>query len=164
MFLQVWRFVTLLLAALGLTMGAAHVLELLPRMGYDAQLYATVTSTMYRFYGIMGGIIQGGSLLATAVLCWLVRGHWSFRLTLAGALGLAVSLGLWAALVQPVNAEWARALLADPGSAPEAYLRLRDRWEYGHVAAFAAWMIGFACLLISVLSEIPRVGVDESAP
>jgi hypothetical protein len=162
-FLQAWRFMTLLLAALGLTMGASHVLELPPRMGYDAQLYTTVTSTLYGFYAIIGGIIQVGSLLAAALLCWLVRHRGSFRLTLVGALCLALSLGLWAALVQPVNAEWARALLADPGSATQVYLRLRDRWEYGHVTAFAAWLIGFTCLLLSVLVEIPWDGLDGSA-
>ena len=33
------RFTTLLLAALGLTMGAAHVLELAPKLRYDGALY-----------------------------------------------------------------------------------------------------------------------------
>ncbi len=163
MVLQVWRFLTLLLAALGLTMGAAHLLELPPRMHYDAQLYTAVTSTLYRLYGIVGGAVQVGALLAAAVLCWLVKGRRSFRLTLAGAFSLAGSLGLWAALVQPVNAAWRQALLADPASAPEAYLSLRPRWEYGHVAAFAAWLVGLSFLLASVLAEIPRRAPDGVA-
>jgi hypothetical protein len=36
--LRVWRFNTLLLAALGLVMGGTHVLELLPKMQYDAEM------------------------------------------------------------------------------------------------------------------------------
>jgi hypothetical protein len=163
MFLQAWRFLTLLLAALGLTMGAAHVLELPPKMGYDAQLYTAVTSTLYRLFGLVGSIFQVGSILTAVVLAWLVRGRRSFRLTLAGALALVASLGLWAALVQPVNAEWGHVFHADPGAAPAAYLRLRDRWEYGHVAAFAAWLTGFGCLVLSVLAEIPRGRADGSA-
>jgi hypothetical protein len=163
MFLQAWRFLTLLLAALGLTMGAAHVLELPPKMGYDAQLYTAVTSTLYRLFGLVGSIFQVGSILTAVVLAWLVRGRRSFRLTVAGALALVVSLGLWAAIVQPVNAEWGHILRADPGAAPAAYLRLRDRWEYGHVAAVAAWLIGFGCLVLSVLTEIPRGRANDSA-
>ena len=34
--LRTWRFVTLLLAALGLILGGAHVLELPPKMAYEA--------------------------------------------------------------------------------------------------------------------------------
>ncbi|MCF8061166.1 MAG: hypothetical protein K9M82_01500 [Deltaproteobacteria bacterium] len=79
--LRIWRFITLLLAALGLTLGAAHVLELPPRMQYDAEMYAADT---------FGGI-------------------------------------------------GARA----------------PRWEYGHAAAFAAWLTGFILLLSSVLMETP---------
>jgi hypothetical protein len=155
MFLRAFRFVTVMMAAVGLTMGVAHMLELPPRMTYDAELYLAVTSTLYRWYGIVGAIVQVGSVLAVAVLCVLVRGRPGFRLTAAALLALVVSLGLWAAIVQPVNAEWSEVLRADPSAAPAAYLRLRPRWEYGHVAACAAWLSGFACLVMSVLVEIP---------
>jgi hypothetical protein len=37
MLLRVWRFITLLLAALALTMESAHVLELPQKMRYDVQ-------------------------------------------------------------------------------------------------------------------------------
>ena len=154
MFLRAFRFVTVILAALGLTMGVAHVLELSPRMNYDAELYLAVTSTLYRWYGIVGAIVQVGSVLAVAVLCVLVRGRRGFRLTAAALLALVVSLGLWAAIVQPVNAQWGEVLRADPSAAPATYLRLRVRWEYGHVAACAAWLVGFACLVFSLLVEI----------
>jgi disulfide bond formation protein DsbB len=101
------RFVTLLLAALGLIMGGAHVLELVPKLHYDARLYEQVTSTMYRYFGIAGGIIQVLAILFAAILAVAVRARPGFRWTLAGAVCLAVSLGLWFALVQPVNRQWA---------------------------------------------------------
>lgn len=72
-----------------------------------------------------------------------------------GTLGLALSLGLWSALVAPVNAEWGEAVRTAPGSASVAYRELRPRWEYGHVAAFAAWFAGFSVLLYSVVREVP---------
>ena len=155
--LRTWRFVTLLLAALGLTLGAAHVLELPPKMAYDAEMYAAVTSTLYRLFGAIGGPVQVAAVVAAAVLTYLVRGRPTFRLTLAGTLGLALSIVLWALLVAPVNAEWGR-VLASPGggeSVPATYARLRPRWEYGHVMAFAAWLAGFCLLLLSVIAETP---------
>jgi hypothetical protein len=64
MSLRTLRFITLMLAALGMAMGAAHVLELVPKMQYDAQTYTKVNSTPYLFYGIIGGFIQVFSILA----------------------------------------------------------------------------------------------------
>lgn len=155
MLLKTWRFLTLLLAALGLAPGTAHVLELPPKMTYDPELYAAVTSTLYRLYGSVGALFQIGAVFAAAVLVILVRRRPSFRLTLIGALGLVVSLVLWGSLVAPVNAAWLEVMQTAPGSVPEAFARLRERWEYGHVAAFAAWLVGFSLLVLSVVVETP---------
>ena len=154
--LRIWRFATLLLGALGLALGAAHVLELAPKMRYDAEMYMAVTSTLYRFFGSVGAVIQLGAIFMAFVLAFLVRHRPVFRLTLFGTLGLVLSLVLWAVLVAPVNAEWLEMMKSAPDAAPEAYLRLRPRWEYGHVAAFVAWLIGFGLLLRSVLTETPE--------
>lgn len=155
MSLRIWRFATLVLVALGLTLGAAHVLELPPKMAYDGEMYAAVNSTLYRLFGTVGAVVQVSSIAAAAALAFRVRRRPSFRLTAAGALALTVSLGLWFALVAPVNAEWLRVMESSPHAVPEAYLRWRDRWEYGHVAAFTAWLVGFCALVLSVLRETP---------
>jgi len=149
------RFATLLLGALGLTPGAAHVLELGPKMQYDAEMYMAVTSTLYRFFGSIGALIQLGAILMAITLTLLVRHQPAFRQTLFGTLGLVLSMALWAVLVAPVNAEWLEIMKSAPDFAPEAYRRLRPRWEYGHVAAFVAWLAGFCLLLLSVLARTP---------
>jgi len=148
MLLRTWRFITVVLVALGVTLGGAHVLETLPKMHYDAQMYAAVNSTLYRLFGTVGAVIQVGGMLAAAVLVFLVRRRPAFRPTLLGALALGLSL------VAPVNAEWLRVTASAPASAPQLYLQLRDRWEYGHVAAFAAFT-GFCLLVASLLIEAP---------
>jgi hypothetical protein len=112
-----------------------------------------VTSTLYRMYGIVGAAFQVGAVVAVGGLCWVVRGRPGFWWAVGGLVGLVVSLGLWAGIVGPVNGEWGRVLAADPSGAPAAYLRLRDRWEYGHVAACAAWLVGFGFLAYSCLVE-----------
>ncbi|MCE8032207.1 DUF1772 domain-containing protein [Billgrantia tianxiuensis] len=150
---RVWWHFTLLITALGLVMGGAHVLELPIRMQYDPEFYMRVTSTLYPYFGFVGGPIQVVAILAAGVLTWMVREHVAFRTTLAGTACLGLSLGLWFLLVQPVNAAWAEALQASPADAVQAYAQLRSRWEYGHVAAFIAWCLGFALLLNGVVRE-----------
>jgi len=148
-----WRSTTLFLSALGLVMGGAHLLELPVRARYDAEFYMRVTSTLYRYFGLVGGPIQLLALLVAIGLVWRTRGTPSFRATLAGTLCLALSLLLWLLLVQPVNAAWAEALRTGPGAAVQAYAQLRSRWEGGHVAAFAAWLLGFVLLLFGTSRE-----------
>jgi hypothetical protein len=153
--LNAWRFLTLLLAGLGMTMGAAHVLELAPKMSYAPELYAAVNTTLYRYFGVAGAVLTIGSILAAAVLAVLVRGRPSFGPSLAGALSLVLSFSLWLLLVAPVNAQVAEALRSAPESVPGVWAQLRNRWEYGHVAAFLAWLLGFGLLLFGVLREVP---------
>ena len=161
--LRTSKFVCLFLTALGLVFGGAHVLELPAKMEYDPELYATVTSTLYRLFGLVGGPLQIAAILAAALLTVLVRHTPTFRPTLAGTLGLVLSLVLWSVLVAPVNAEWGEVLRSAPEAVPAAYARLRPRWEYGHVAAFGAWLVGFGLLLLAVVRETPAGRVERGA-
>jgi hypothetical protein len=45
--LSFWQFMTLVLAALGLTMTSAQVLEMPQKMAYIAELYSAVNTTLY---------------------------------------------------------------------------------------------------------------------
>ena len=157
MLLRVWRFITLLLAALALTMESAHVLELPQKMQYDAQMYSAVNTTLYRYFAIIGGVYQVGSIVAAAILVFLVRKRRpSFRWTLSGALCLLLAFGLWLTVVAPVNGEVAEALRTAPASVPAVWMRLRNRWEYGHTAGFGVQLVGLCTLMLSVLVETPK--------
>jgi hypothetical protein len=147
------RFLTLVLAALGLAPGAAHVLEMPVKLGYTPELYAAVTSTLYAYFGFAGAFFQVGALLSAIVLTYRSRRLQGFWLSLIGAVLLGLSLGVWGAAVAPVNAEWANIINTASEPLPSAYARLRLRWEYGHAAAFAAWFAGFCFLQMSVLRE-----------
>ena len=157
MLLRSWRFVVLVLAALALTMESAHVLELPQKMQYDAEMYAAVNTTLYRYFALVGGVYQVGSIIAAAIRAFLARKRGrSFWWTLIGALSLLLAFGLWLAIVAPVNAEVAEALRSSPPSVPAVWLELRQRWEYGHVAGFVVQLVGLMALLLSILVETPK--------
>jgi hypothetical protein len=153
---RLWRFITLLLAALALTMESAHVLELPQKMQYDAQLYAAVNGTLYRYFAIVGGTYQVTSIVAAAVLAMLLRKRQpAFKWAAAGALFLVLAFAIWLAVVAPVNSAVSDALRSAPGSVPALWIELRYRWEYGHAAGFVVQVLGFSALVLSVVQETP---------
>ena len=133
----------LTLVALGLAPGVAHLLELPVKLGYSPVLYAEVTSTLYRWYGIVGGGIQVAAVLVALAFAARVRKSHRAGLAGASAVALLVSLALWASLVAPANAEWSEVVRAGSERLVAAYVASRSRWEYGHVAAFIAWLVGW---------------------
>lgn len=137
------QVIALTLAALGLAPGATHLLELPVKLGYPPALYAQVTSTLYALFGPVGGVVQMAAMAAVAVLAFRSRRLPQGRLLAASAAALLASLLLWAFLVAPVNAEWGSSTDVSQAEFAAAYARLRGRWEYGHVAAFIAWLAGW---------------------
>jgi hypothetical protein len=75
MFVKTWRLVTLLLASLSLTMESAHVLELPQKLAYDAQMYAAVNGSLYKYFAWVGGVDQVGAIVAAFVLVLMLRGR-----------------------------------------------------------------------------------------
>lgn len=93
--------------------------------------------------------------LAVVVLAMRRRPAPEFGLATAAAVSLLVSLAVWGYVVSPVNEAWAAG-----------YERLRARWEFGHVAAFIAWLTGwFGVLAVSARrpGSRPRDGRDTPA-
>jgi len=92
--------------------------------------------------------------LAVVVLAMRLRRVPEFGLATAAAVSLLVSLAVWGFVVSPVNEAWA------------AGYELRARWEFGHVAAFIAWLTGwFSLLTVSARrpGSRPRDGRDTPA-
>lgn len=154
MFLRSWCFLTLVLAALALTMTSAHVLELPQKMQYDALMYSSVNTTLYRYFATVGAFYTLGSILAAGVLACLVRKRRpAFRWALTGALCLLAAFGTWLAIVAPVNQAIAEALRSTPEAVPVLWMGFRERWEYGHAMGFVVQLLGFGALVISILID-----------
>jgi len=82
---------------------------------------------------------------------------------LAGALCLLLAFGIWLAVVAPVNREVTAAFRAAPALVPELWMRVRIRWEDGHVVGFIVQFVGFCALVLSVLVETPKDSPRERA-
>jgi len=106
---------------------------------------------IYKTFGPVASVLEPGAVIVSAVLAVLVRRRWpAFALTLGAAVALAAALGVWGALVYPVNQRWAEL---PPGALPPDWQVLRARWEYGHVVHAVLLLLGFAALVTSVLVD-----------
>lgn len=139
----------LTLTALGLAPGVAHLLELPVKLGYSPDMYAAVTSTLYAWYGIAGGAVQVSAVIVVTVLAFQARHLPQSGLLAATAASLLVSLLLWGFMVSPVNSAWAN--VSGSADMAAAYSHLRMRWEFGHMAAFIAWLTGWFGLVAAII-------------
>ncbi len=162
--LRSWRFITLMLASLSLSLSMTHLLELPQRMQFEQTLWieVTVVENVYRLFGSVGSVFEIGAILAAVGLAFLVRKHGPvFYWTLGGALLMALALASWIIFVAPINAELAK-WLTNP--VPADWTRYRDQWEYAHAANAVIKIMGLGALLVSVLIETPiqRVFYSEA--
>lgn len=148
-----WRFLTLLLASLSLGLSICHLFEMPVRMRWPAMLWADVTTFhgLYYVFGRLGAGIDIGAVVALGVLVALTRKrHPAFGFALAAALLFAAGLGLWIALVSPMNAVMATWR---PDVTAAAIEPVRRGWEFGHAAVAVAKLAGLAALFVSVLAD-----------
>jgi Domain of unknown function (DUF1772) len=160
MFLRMWRFITLILAALNMGLAFCHLMEMPAKMQYDASLYATINNNLYLTFGSAPGIaIEIGSIVAAVGLVFLVRQRrLSFPSTLIGAICLLAAQVIWWVFIAPVNAEirtWTSATV------PADWTQLRNQWEYAHASRFVLQLLGLSALTLSIIRETP---VEQSAP
>ncbi|MCW5621862.1 MAG: hypothetical protein KIS79_12205, partial [Burkholderiales bacterium] len=74
----------------------------------------------------------------------------------ASAAALLVSLLLWGFMVFPVNSAWVE--VSGSVDMVTAYWNLRMRWEFGHMAAFIAWLTGWFGLVAAITQPTPQAG------
>ena len=154
MMIQMWRFATLVLAALLMGMTFCHVLEMPAKMQHSAPLYLTIHRTLYVDFGPpnIGVFVEMGAILtsgALAVLMWRRPGFWP---TLTGAASLAGGILVYFAQVEPANAALKVMAIEAP---PADWAAWRAQWEYGHAVHFVLDLLGFCALVVSVLVPSP---------
>ena len=154
MLLRIWRLFSILLTALAFATAFAHLLELAPKLGYQAGLYTSLHRTLYSNYARVGGFAEVAALFAVSGLAWRVRARRRgvFPLTLSAAGCLLISLFVFFALVEPAN----RVMASWPLDAvPVDWTLWRDRWEFSHAVRALLMLGALITLIVSVLQETP---------
>ena len=140
------RIAAIFLAALAMGMHLAHALELAPKRQWDAATYIAVQSSLYRWFAVIGPMLEVGALLLVAML---VARTWSDaaarRMPLVSLLALVVALATWALVVLPANAPLAAWHAS--GIAPPDWMAWRDRWQFGQAGIFVVHVVGFCALV-----------------
>lgn len=146
MTVKVWRFVTLLLAALTMGLTFAHTLEALPKLRWDGALYLAVQTNLYHLFGNVGAATEVGAIVAAFVLVFLVRHQPSaFRWTLAGAGLFFLSLTVWFLFGASVNAQTGAWQVT--GILPPDWTDWRNQWEAAQAVSFGLHLLGFGALV-----------------
>lgn len=163
MLLKAWRFITIMLTAVLLTMGFTHLWQLPHRMDYDGALWLETLTFYIKFGpGGPGPVIEVAAIQSTILLALFARARRpAFALTLVAAIALVVSLGAWWVFIYPVNREllnWTAETL------PQNWTDFRDQWEYTHAARAVLMLIALGALVWSVLAETPTDLAQRQEP
>ena len=125
----------------------ANLLDLSHRLAYDARLWAELTSpdALYRYLATVGGPLVAGVVGVTVLAMMVGYQRPAGRLALAAAVLHTAALGVWLGVVLPAD--------GGTGAVPADWERWRIRWEMGHTVSFGLLLLGFAALVLAVLSE-----------
>jgi hypothetical protein len=136
------QFLAILLTALALMPGAAHVMALPNKIRLPREPYFAAQQT-YRGWQFVG-IVTVAAIAADLCLAVLLRGQGApFMLSLAGALCVAATLVVFFVWIFPANEGTDNWI-----STPPNWQALRTRWEYGHAAGAVLTLIGL-CLVVA---------------
>jgi len=139
-------FLALLLAALVLATGMAHLLEMPHKMELTQQSYGAV-QYIYTGWALLG-IIQVGAMVTTFLLYLGSRGS---RLILAALICLMLTLANFFIWIYPVN-----RTTQNWSVLPVNWEALRKQWEYAHAANAVLELAAYILLLFAILKRSRR--------
>jgi len=145
--LRALDFLAIVLTAIGLVPGGAHVAELAHKIGLGQDAYLAVQ-------GIYRGWSWFGAVLIAAIVTHLVRTialrhRPGFGLSLAALVSMCVGMAIFFTWTYPVNiatANWT--------TAPENWQALRRQWEYSHAVNAAVTLAALCCVTWSQIQRI----------
>ncbi len=152
------QIIALVLVAVGFSLTLAHALELPGKKRLDRQTYVAVQSIYYPGFTIGGLFGEFGAIIATMILLVSTPSETAASLlTFIALLALLLMHALYWVFTHPVNRVWlGDQKLGSAGAtffnttgaaiAGEDWTRLRDRWEYSHVARACCAFVAFVAL------------------
>ena len=154
---------SVILVAVAMALALAHALELPGKMRLNKETYLAIQPIYYPGFTIGGGVGEAGGMMAlVALLALTPYATTRFWWTLAALLLLlAMHLTYWL-VTHPVNNFWIKDIeltglgatffsLIAPSSAEIGadWSKLRDVWEYSHVARAVLAMLSLISLTIA---------------
>ena len=144
------EFLAVILTALALLPGGAHLMALPAKIAMPQDPYFVVQQ-IYRGWALAGAVVF--LAIFTNVLAALLTRHSRRKWQLFGLAGLliAVTLAVFFAWTFPANqatGNWT--------SAPENWERLRTEWEYSHAANAVITFVALLCSAAAAISTGPR--------
>jgi len=160
MLLKIWRFTSIYLTAITLSLTFCHLLEMPRKMQYGEELYMNVQHSLYLYFAWVGAFSEVSAVLFLIVLSFFVRKRrLTFFLTLLATVCVAAGLAVWFAFVSPANtqmAQWNSIPL------PASWTEVRRQWESGHAASAVLDLIGFGSLVASIIFEKLNPAAQEN--
>jgi hypothetical protein len=162
---MVLQITTVFLVAIAMALALAHALELPGKLRLDKKAYYAVQSIYYPGFTI-GGIGEGAGTIAAIILLFLTpRASVDFWLTAVAVIGLIGMQGVYWIVTHPINQFWVEDVKLNRAGAgffalgtdrsrrdknlPFDWTKLRNRWEYSHVARAVCALVSFVALIIA---------------
>ncbi len=144
---KVIYFLALVLTALALAPGCAHLFALPNKIGLAQQPYFVVQG-IYRGWALLG-VVLIGALIANLVLAILLRGRGApFWFALAGFVLVGATLAIFFTWTYPANQATANWTVA-----PNNWAALRVQWEYSHAVNAVLTFFALCAITLSVLTR-----------
>lgn len=161
-FIQVWRFITLMMTAFSLSLSIAHLLEIPAIRDFDQQLFirVQVIEDLYEHFHTWGATSESIAVLASPVLAFLVRKRGSsFYWTLGGAVLLVMTIVPWVLFIRPMGFEFEKWVT---NSVPADWIQYRNKNDYAQILNAFLKTLALSFLVISVLVETPKKRAIDS--
>lgn len=161
------QVVAVFLVGIAMSMALAHALEYPGKLRLDERTYMAVQTIYYPGFTI-GGIGEPLAVIVTLILVFLTRSDsMAFWWVLSAFIAVAAMHAIFWTVTQPTNRYWlkdqqldaagARFFAVDRESRRNAanannldWIRLRNRWEYSHIARAVLSTFALLALVISI--------------
>jgi hypothetical protein len=153
--LKIAQFLAIVLTALAVVPGGAHLFELPNKIGLSQDHYFIVQS-IYRGWALFGFVLFP-ALAANVVLATMLRGEGrAFWLAVLAVLCIAANLTIFFAWTYPAN-----VATVNWTTIPANWSELRRQWEYSHAVNAMLMFAAFCSAVLSTL--IAKTAVRSTA-
>jgi hypothetical protein len=142
---KILQFVAIVLTALALVPGGAHLFALPNKINLSVSDYF-IAQGVYRGWALLGIVLIGAALANFALTILIREQRLPFVFALVSLLCLLTTLAIFFAFTFPAN-----QVTSNWTEAPANWQQLRWQWEMSHAVNAAITFIAFCSLTISVL-------------